>query len=189
MWFDRETELAEIVAEFVRPGWTVLDVGGGNGKLGKRVREITGARVDVCDIGTQRTPALTYLPMTRPDALPTGDREYDVTLLAFMLHHVPSREVQDRLLREAARVARRHVVLLEDTAEGQLERALNAGWDILLNVPQRIPTPLTFRSIEGWKRALAAAGLGNVRSRRFRGTWPILRSYQQAAIAGDAPES
>lgn len=187
MWFDRETELAEIVAEFVRSGWTVLDVGGGNGKLGKRVQEITGARVDVCDIGTQRMPRLTYLPMTRPDTLPCGDRTYDVVLLAFMLHHVPSSEVQDRILREAARVARRHVVLLEDTAEGRFERALNAGWDLLLNVPQGIPTPLTFRGIAAWECALEESGLVNVRTRRFRGTWPILRAYQQAAIVGDSP--
>ena len=52
-------------------------------------------------------------------------------------------------------------------------------------VPQGIPTPLNFRSIAGWERALRVSGFVNVRSRRFRGMWPILRSYQQAVIVGD----
>lgn len=185
MWFDRETELAEIIGEAVDSDCTVLDVGGGNGKLSKRVAEITGARVHICDVGTQRMRGLTYLPMDRPDALPCGDATFDVVLMAFMLHHLANRDLQERLLREAARVARRRIVLLEDTAEGQIERVLNAAWDLLLNVPQGIPTPLNFRSIAGWERALRVSGFVNVRSRRFRGMWPILRSYQQAVIVGD----
>jgi len=103
-----------LVLPHLPPRTSVLDIGCGEGWVAdelvrRRVGEI--AVVDVVDVRRTRT-----LPFSLYDGvhLPFPDARFDVAMLNFVLHHVPD-ERKVALLREALRVARRTVFVLEDT--------------------------------------------------------------------------
>ncbi len=110
-----------LVWPHLAPGMSVLDVGCGEGWVAEElVRRGIGdvAVVDVVDVRRART-----LPFWRYDGvhLPFDDARFDVAMLNFVLHHVPD-ERKVALLREALRVARRTVFILEDTPVTPLDR-------------------------------------------------------------------
>jgi SAM-dependent methyltransferase len=185
--FDREGELVAMVAPFIDPSFTVLDVGAGNGKLSLRVAAGTGAELTLCDVCPHAVRGMKYLTMKSPTTLPCEDRTYDVVMMAFMLHHMDTFGQQERLLEEARRVARKRLVILEDTAIGHFEKIANRAWDFVMNAPQGIPTPFTFRSTSEWRVLIERVGFQLRHAETFRGTWPILRSYTQAVLVADVP--
>lgn len=105
--------------------------------------------------------------------------------MCFMLHHMPSHEHQAHILDEVRRVATKRLVLLEDTAANSWELLANKAWDAVLNVPQGIPVPFTFRTQEEWVRTLEAHGFRISVARSFRSMWPIMRMYTQSVIVAD----
>jgi len=110
-----------LVLPHLTPGTSVLDIGCGEGWVADElVRRGVGeiAVVDVVDVRRART-----LPFSLYDGvhLPFDDGRFDVAMLNFVLHHVPD-ERKVALLREALRVARRTVFILEDTPVTPLDR-------------------------------------------------------------------
>lgn len=102
------------VRPLLRPGDTVLDVGCGSGYV---LAELAAERaVTGIDIVDTRAPQLPPFPFQKYDGLqlPFADDSFDVVLLIFVLHHVPN-PLKHRLVDEARRVARRHIVVMEDT--------------------------------------------------------------------------
>jgi ubiquinone/menaquinone biosynthesis C-methylase UbiE len=77
--------------------------------------------VDVVDIRREkRRPFRLYDGVE----LPFIDHRFDVVVLSFVLHHVPD-DRKRALLREALRVCRGTVVIVEDTPATRLDRFLN----------------------------------------------------------------
>jgi SAM-dependent methyltransferase len=110
-----------LVSDCIQPGDAVLDVGCGEG----HVIEELAARgageawgVDILDLRRNRgTPFCTY----DGETLPFSDARFDVVVLSFVLHHVPN-ERKLALLREAVRVSRGTVVVVEDTPVTRVDR-------------------------------------------------------------------
>lgn len=104
----------------LEPGWSVLDVGCGSGhvlaELAVDQHPVMG--VDIVDC--RETP---LEPFALYDGvhIPCPEASWDVVLLTFVLHHVPN-EIKPALIREARRVARRRIVVLEDTPRTFLDR-------------------------------------------------------------------
>jgi SAM-dependent methyltransferase len=110
-----------LVAPHLGTGMSVLDIGCGEGWVGEELAqrgasEVVG--VDVVDVRRVRA-----LPFSLYDGLtlPFADGRFDVAVLSFVLHHVPN-DRKTALLREALRVARRSVVILEDTPTTPFDR-------------------------------------------------------------------
>ena len=108
---------------------SILDIGAGTCNfselLMKRGFDVTA--VDVCD--------LSFVDGIRPvifdgDTLPFADRAYDVALLIHVLHHTDDPE---RLLAEAARAARR-IVIVEDIITNPVQKYVTYYADSLLNL-------------------------------------------------------
>ncbi|HLK90496.1 MAG TPA: class I SAM-dependent methyltransferase [Polyangia bacterium] len=121
----RETlHTVSLVAPHVAPGASVLDVGCGEGYVleelaARGAGELFG--VDVVDIRQEnRRPFRLFDGAT----LPFIDRRFDVVVLSFVLHHVPD-DGKRALLREALRVCRGTVVIVEDTPATLLDRLMN----------------------------------------------------------------
>jgi ubiquinone/menaquinone biosynthesis C-methylase UbiE len=185
-FFDREGELVPVVAPFLDPSWTVLDVGAGNGKLSSDVGASTAATITLCDVYPHSVPGKTYLSMPSPTVLPSEDHAYDAVMMLFMLHHMETFEQQEQLLREALRVARKRLVILEDTAVGRFEWLANRVFDYVLNAPHGVPTPFTFRSTNAWHETLERIGFRVRHIQTFRGTWqPTLRTYTQTCLVAE----
>jgi SAM-dependent methyltransferase len=110
-----------LVAPHLDRGMTVLDVGCGEGYVNdelaaRGVREVWG--VDILDLRRNRSgPFRLYDGQT----LPFPDDSFDLVTLSFVLHHVPD-ERKIALVREALRVTRAKVFILEDTPTTAFDR-------------------------------------------------------------------
>lgn len=154
------------MAPHIRPHDTVLDVGSGSGRFGLRLQDATGATVtgvDVVDYADAKIKTSVYDGTT----LPFPDGQFDVVFLAFVLHHCRS---HDPLFQEALRVARKKIIILEDTFDTPWQRLFVMWNDYHTNIVQGVikvwkrflkpgvtnmPMPLTFRSIAGWQQYFA----------------------------------
>ena len=188
--FLRENEVGRRVAPYLERGWEILDVGSGTGKMARWLASRAGVRptlADVVEFGN-RVGGLPYVRLEDPLALPFADRSFDAVVMLFVLHHVARWEDQERLLGEAARVARHRVVLIEDTPGSRAERAVNVAWDWALNLRHGVPKPFTFRTVDGWRSVFPRVGLREVAARTYRPKWPTLATYRHTAFALE-PES
>jgi SAM-dependent methyltransferase len=103
----------------LRRGDAVLDIGCGEGfVLAELADDHDVMGVDVVDLRATALPRFAVYDGLR---VPCPDQSFDVVLLAFVLHHVPN-DRKATLVREACRVARRTIVVLEDTPRTFLDR-------------------------------------------------------------------
>jgi len=105
-------------------GASVLDVGCGEGHVLAELRERGAGEVfgvDIVDLRGDRD-----IPFQRYDGqtLALPDRRFDVVVLSFVLHHVPD-ERKLPLLREALRVSRGKVLIVEDTPSTPIDRVFS----------------------------------------------------------------
>lgn len=116
-------QAAALVAGHLQPGAAILDVGCGEAYVAAELahRGMTIETVDIVDVRK-----VDHLPFRLFDGLnlPFPDRTFDVVMPNFVLHHVPDQR-KTHLLREAARVSRDKVFILEDTPRNAVDRLLN----------------------------------------------------------------
>jgi ubiquinone/menaquinone biosynthesis C-methylase UbiE len=188
--FLRENEVGRRVAAHLERGWEVLDVGSGTGRIGRWLAARAGVRPTLCDVVEfgNRVGGLPYVRLEDPLRLPFADRSFDAVIMLFVLHHIGRWDHQERLLREAARVARHRVVLIEDTPGSRTERALNVAWDWALNLRHGVPKPFTFRTVEGWRAVFRRLGLREAAMETYRPKWPSLGTYHHTAFALEPPQ-
>lgn len=148
--------LANQIARIMPDGARVLDVGCGDGELAQHLLtlrpDLTIAGVDVL------VRPQTAIPVAEFDGqnLPYNDAAFDVVLLVDVLHHTLT---PIELLREAARVAARSVVVKDHRREG-----LAAGWtlrfmDWVGNHRYGVALPYNYLSARQWREAWKASGL------------------------------
>lgn len=119
-----------------------------------------------------------FVKLEDPVRIPAGDGSYDAVMMLFVLHHMERSQDQERLVAEARRVARRRVVVLEDTPVSRVDLAMNTFWDWVLNLRHGVPTPFTFRSPDAWGEVFAGAGLSVRHRETYRAWWPTLWTYR-----------
>jgi ubiquinone/menaquinone biosynthesis C-methylase UbiE len=183
----RENEIGRKLAPHLSPGTEVLDLGSGTGLISRWLAERVGIRPTLADVTDfdNRVLDFPYLRMTHPFSVPVEDRSFDVVMMLFVLHHVERWDDQERLVTEARRIARRQVLILEDTPTSRLDRIMNVGWDWLLNLRHGIPKPFTFRTEEGWSRVFRRLGLRVRAADTYRAKWPTLMTYHHTLFILD----
>lgn len=166
----RTDVLARHLAELVPADMSVIDVGAGDGLITRKLAE---ARRDLRIRATEVLvrPA-EHFPVEPFDGahLEHGDGAFDVALLVDVLHHA---EDPLALLQEAARVARRRVIVKDVLAEGLLAtRTLNL-MERLANTAHGISIPEVFWKCSEWEQAFALAGLTVTERRQSLGLYPF----------------
>ncbi|MEM1115788.1 MAG: class I SAM-dependent methyltransferase [Bacteroidota bacterium] len=151
-------EMAEVLRR-VPPGRSVLDLGAGEGYVGRDVGDRLGVAVeaiDVANLGDRFGPRVDLYDGLR---IPRPDGAYDATLIVYVLHHA---RVPVRLLHEAVRVTRGPVIVLETVCHGPRSKRWLEAVDRLVNRIRsrgRIDEePLTIRTDAEWVRRFEAEG-------------------------------
>jgi ubiquinone/menaquinone biosynthesis C-methylase UbiE len=177
--FLRENEIGHKLRPHLEAGMDVLDLGAGTGRISRWLATRVGIRPTLADVTEfdNRSVEFPYVRLEDPVSLPFPDRSFDAVLMLFVLHHIRRWTDQERLVSEAARVARRRVLVIEDTPGSRLERVVNLGWDWVLNLRHGVPRPFTFRTIEGWREVFDRMGLSLRHAQTYRARWPTLMTY------------
>ncbi len=150
----------------------VLDLGAGEGYVGEAVARALDARVTLADVLPMNRTALPHV-VYDGRTLPFADGSFDVTLLYFVLHHAADPE---RVLREALRVARRRVIVVESVYTGRWDRRLLTRLDRLANRlrsggrMRAQEAHLQFRTAAAWRDLFASEGAALLAEGR-RGRW------------------
>ena len=183
----RSDGLGPRVIRHLRPGESLLDLGAGTGFFAGWLRDHASVQATLCDLVDyeNRDRSLPFLHQSDPRRVPAEDGSYDVVLVMFVLHHLDEWALQEVLLAEAARVARRKVILIEDTPESGWDWVMNKSFDWVLNVRHGIPTPFTFRSAAAWKELFQRRGHSLAGAETFRSVWPTFGLYRQSIFVLD----
>lgn len=141
--------------DFIRPSDLVLDVGSGKGHVAFQINQVLGAKVICIDIADRHRFGI---PFVRCDAraLPFPDKSFDVTLLSFVLHHLPE---CGRLLSEVKRTSRKRIIVFEDTFRNQWEWFVAQSFDSLWNGLDWRQVYSHFLRVEDWRRLFDEVGL------------------------------
>ena len=170
----RVQALAENIAEMLPSGVsTLLDVGCGDGTL---ARSIMDRRPELRATGVEiRARPTTAIPVQEFDGrtLPYPDRSYEVVMLVDVLHHADDALL---LIREAARVAAREVVIKDHLTGTWLSHERLRLMDWVGNIGHGVPLRYAYWSPGEWQEAFAQAGLHQVDRRERLGVYgPALR--------------
>lgn len=162
-------------SHFFTPGSTVLDIGCGIGYMLNVLDEEMDCTGFGCDVVQ---PPIDIPRFTRFDGwrLPFADNSFDVTLLVFVLHHADDPGV---LLREASRVARRAVMVVEDTPRNAVEERWGQMHVRSFATRHSIPWLGRVRRETEWRQVFQFSGMPVLdveRLTRFERLPPVSRS-------------
>lgn len=140
---------------FLPPQSRILDIGGGWGFYGEPLekRGHSHTVLEVINPGYQRAPVVIYDP-SKP--MPFPDKSFDVSLFVTVLHHIPDPQA---VLREAKRITRDRIIVVEDLYHHALGRLWTIFRDQLYNC-EFYGHPCQFKKKEEWLRIFEALDFG-----------------------------
>ena len=165
----RRRVLAALIGGLIPPGSRVLDVGTGDGSVARLIQDqAAGVTIDGIDVLVRPGAAI---PVKAYDGrtIPHPDGSFDVVLFIDVLHHTADPQ---GLLHEAARVARRCVIIKDHQRNGLLARPTLRFMDWVGNARFGVALPYNYWSQGEWERGYAAAGLRLARRITKLGLYP-----------------
>lgn len=141
------------IGESLNGAGAVLEIGSGPGSLLEALRA-AGRNAVAIDVDDSAYDASLRPMIFDGVTIPFANGAFGAALLATTLHHAADPE---RLIAEAARVARR-VIVIEDIYRSEAQRRLTLFADGLTNM-EFDGHPHNNRDDAGWRAAFAAAGL------------------------------
>lgn len=152
----RTKVLAEEIAQLVAGSSSLLDVGTGDGRIARQIGEQEkGTLIEGIDVLVRSN---THIPAKKFDGqrIPHDDDSFDAVTFVDVLHHT---DTPGELLREAARVSKKIVVIKDHLAESRLDNATLRFMDWVGNAPHGVALPYNYASGAQWKAWFKEAGL------------------------------
>ena len=148
--------LVQEIGAVLPPNAAMLDVGTGDGQIAKMIGETqAGTQVQGIDIMLREK---THIPVTLFDGtrIPMEDDSVDVVTFVDVLHHTDDPSV---LIKEAARVARKAVIIKDHLSENGFDHATLRFMDWVGNAPHGVVLPYNYAPRRDWDRWFSEAGL------------------------------
>lgn len=154
----------ERITPFVSKGDRILDIGSGYGKQAHMLKEATGCDVTAIDVVDYNR---FDVPFKEFDGVhvPFEDSSFDVSYLAFVLHHA---EKPIDLLRDALRVTKRTVLIFEDTPRNAFDWALDGFHGKSFNWYYKLSNPTVFRTQVQWEKIFSKLPIKSQQTVRFK---------------------
>ncbi len=152
----RIRRLSDTLAGLIPEGAAILDVGCGDGLLARRIQDLRpDVQVSGIDVLVREG---THVPVQHFDGqtLPFGDGEADTVMFVDVLHHTDDPMV---LLREAARVAKRAILIKDHTRDGLLAGPTLRFMDYIGNAHHGVVLPYNYWPEARWRDAFRELGL------------------------------
>lgn len=146
----RDGIILSMVAPNVKGFKTGLDYGCGDGKLAKRLEEVTGCKFIGLDPVKRKEVSIPTIQSTK--SIP--DNHFDLVIIIDVLHHT---EDYAPILKEAVRVSKSRVIIKDHHYETLLDHANLCAADYWGNNPYGVSLPYNFKTMDEWK-----ALLGNI---------------------------
>jgi ubiquinone/menaquinone biosynthesis C-methylase UbiE len=153
----RVSVLGEALGALVEPGSDILDVGTGDGQIARLIAaQAPDTSVRGIDIMARPT---SHIPVDIFDGqtIPHPDKSFDVVSFVDVLHHTDDPRI---LLKEAARVARKAVILKDPFSQNAVDHMTLRFMDWVGNAPHGVVLPYNYGSRADWENWYAEAGLG-----------------------------
>ncbi|HLH53056.1 MAG TPA: class I SAM-dependent methyltransferase [Verrucomicrobiae bacterium] len=142
--------LSEHFARLIPPESSVLDVGCGDGQLAAQIeRRRPDLKFKGLDVLLRPNPGIPVTPFDG-STIPFASLSFDVVMFADVLHHTPDPTV---LLREAARVARRCIVIKDHLLKGALAASTLRFMDRVGNKRHGVALPYNYWRHDQWMAA------------------------------------
>lgn len=155
--FNRRVKvLVEELGALIPQDAAILDVGTGDGQIAKMIAERQpGTTVEGIDIMERD---VTHIPVTLFDGtqMPFDDDSFDVVTFVDVLHHTDDPQV---LITEAARVARKAVIIKDHLSETAIDHSTLRLMDWVGNAPHGVVLPYNYAPRHQWKNWFIDAGL------------------------------
>lgn len=143
------------LSELIPAGATALDVGCGDGLLAHRIqRRRPDVRIDGLDVLVREGTPIPVRPFDGR-TIPAADASVDAVLFVDVLHHTDDPTV---LLREAARVARRAILIKDHTRDGLLAGPTLRFMDYVGNAHHGVALPYNYWPRRRWDEAFRGLG-------------------------------
>ena len=152
----RISVLSEWSSNLIPPNASVLDVGSGDGRL---ARLVANKRPDISIQGIDvrvRTDSAIQVEAFNGMSIPHRDRSFDVVMLVDVLHHTADPMI---LLREAARVARRVILIKDHLLKGALAYSTLRFMDWVESARHYVALPYNYWTLAEWHGAFDKLGL------------------------------
>jgi len=143
----REETIVQNIKPHLQAGQRVVEIGAGNGIVAQMLHDATGADVTLLDVVDYNR---TKLPMQLYDGktLPFEDNSFDMAMLVFVLHHNPDPRP---VMREALRVARRGVLVVENDVRGAIKKPVTQLIDSTEYLHRGVPRCYFTKSSDEWQ--------------------------------------
>jgi SAM-dependent methyltransferase len=170
----RLRELVRRIVPHLKDGDRVLDVGCGNGTLGRAIMDSPDCPARVVVEGLERV-ARGGEPIT-VHAYPGGrfpfeDGSFDAVIVADVLHH---ENKPDELLRECRRVSHRLLIIKDHQLKGPLAKARVSFIDWAANAPYGVPCLYRYNTSAQWEEVPRRHGLEVVQVLTSMNVYPPL---------------
>jgi SAM-dependent methyltransferase len=170
-----------LVAPHIDRGMAVLDVGCGEGYVveelrARGIREACGA--DILDLRRNQDGRFALYDGR---TLPFADERFDLVMLNFVLHHVPD-ELKIGLVREALRVTRSKLFILEDTPTTALDRFVSQRHGDAYRRKIDSDAPFGFLTPAEWRWLFRGMGLETESAELPRFCRSVLQPFARTAF-------
>lgn len=153
----RLKKLAALLSPAVPPNGLVLDLGCGNGDLAAAIKaNIPGLNITGIDVMMQTGQTSVPVQVYDGKTIPFPDASFDHVMLITVLHHTDD---YIPVIREALRVARKGIILLDHQYSNWFDWLMLAIIDWPGNVPFGVYTPFNFKTRKQWQEIFTQLNL------------------------------